>query len=541
MTSIVTSTFNPRSFIYSSNSETLILQSATPEARLSFINSSYSNGDFRYLMSATAQKLTIGSILNFATTLKPIQTFSTVAGTPYVETFGSVVGSNIRFASSAPNNSKLIIFRDDNPSSSTQFTGIGYNTANGAIEYRAPGSPYNINSHIFYAGTGQTTSTPLMVVRPHPTSGIAQVGIGVVPGAIGSTVSLALANDLQIAGNIIIQNTIINPSTIVTVSPSTNRISSNIMPSGVVFTSGTSNLIDTSLLPLNFSGTYFKTYKNFGIGTRNPLQRLHVQGNTYITNRLGVGVAYPANRLHVVESAASIATAALYNKSGGDVLQTFISSNTINGLVDVPILTVVGTHQGVGIGTTNVALTNSLQVVGNIDTTSLTTRDLTISKSLSGNVSSINLTIQNNSINPTLIDYSSNINILNIGVSTNFASNCTIRGYTTVYNPINTLSDIRIKHSITPIFDSLTKVNSINGYTYGMLAEQNTIKHANRYAGVLAQEVHKVLPEAVNICDSGLLTVKYDSLIPLLIESIKELTAKVNFLEQKISTNMDIN
>jgi len=535
MTSIVTSTFNPRSFIYSSNSETLILQSATPEARLSFINSSYSNGDFRYLMSATAQTLTIGSILNLAT--RPIQTFSTVSGIPNVETHGSIVGSNVRFSSSTPNTSKLIIFRDDNPSSSTQFTGIGYNTANSAIEYRAPGSPYDINSHIFYSGTGQATSTPLMVVRPNPTSGIAQVGIGIAPGALGSTISLALANDLQIAGNLIVQNITINPNTIVTVDPISNRISSNIMPPGVVFTSGTSNLIDTSLLPVNFSGTYFKTYKNFGIGTRNPVQRLHVQGNTYITDRLGVGVAYPANRLHVVEYAAAIPTATLYNTSGGDVLQTFITSNTINGPVNLPILTVVGTHQGVGIGTQNVSLTNTLQVRGNTDTTSLTTQNIAISKTLTGNLSTINLIGAKQNI--PLLNYTSNLNILNIGISTNFNSNCTIFGNTTVYNPINTLSDLRIKHSINPLINSLAKINSINGYTYGMLAEQNTINNPNRYIGVVAQEVYKVVPEAVHIDNTGLLSVKYDSLIPLLIESIKELTAKVQFLEQKISTNMD--
>ena len=535
MTSIVTSAFNPRSFIYSSNSETLILQSATPEARLSFINSSYSNGDFRYLMSATAQTLTVGSVLNLET--KPIQTFSTIAGIPNVETHGSIVGSNIRFSSSAPNTSKLIIFRDDNPSNSTQFTGIGYNTTNGAIEYHVSGSPYDINSHIFYSGTDQSTSTQLMVVKPHPTSGIAQVGIGVASGALGSTVSLALANDLQIAGNIIIQNTVINPSTIITLDPSTNRISSNLMPPSVVFTSGTSNLIDTSLLPVNFSGTYFKTYKNFGIGTRNPVQRLQVQGNTYITDRLGVGVAYPANRLHVVESVAAIPTATLYNTSGGDVLQTFITSNSINGPVNLPILTIVGTHQGVGIGTTSVDLANTLQVRGNTDTISLTTQNLTISNSLIGNVSSINLIGTNN--NTPILNYTSNLNVLNIGVSTNFNSNCTIFGNTTVYNPINTVSDIRIKHSINHIINSLTKVNSINGYTYGMLAEQNTINNANRYVGVIAQEVYKVIPEAVRIDNTGLLSVKYDSLIPLLIESIKELTAKVNFLEQKINTNMD--
>ena len=58
--------------------------------------------------------------------------------------------------------------------------------------------------------------------------------------------------------------------------------------------------------------------------------------------------------------------------------------------------------------------------------------------------------------------------------------------------------------------------------------------------GVLAQEIEAVLPEAVRDRDSGFKGVQYDKIIPLLVESIKELNQKVdhlqNILEEKNST-----
>jgi hypothetical protein len=40
--------------------------------------------------------------------------------------------------------------------------------------------------------------------------------------------------------------------------------------------------------------------------------------------------------------------------------------------------------------------------------------------------------------------------------------------------------------------------------------------------GLIAQEVQKVLPEAVKVTEKGYLSVEYDQLIPVLIEALKE-------------------
>ena len=535
MTSIVSSTFNPRSYIYSSNSETLILQSATSEARLSFINSSYSNGDFRYLMSATAQKLSIESVLN--NTTKPFQTYSAIDGVPSVETFGSIITSNIVFSPSSPNQNKLLIFQNGNTTSAKEFSGIGINTSTNAMEYYVSGSAYNVTSHIFYTALSANTSTPLMTMQANSVSGIPQIKIGIPSDTpISQSASLALAGDIQIEGNLIVQNINLNPNNIVYLDNASRRIASNLLPTGIVYATGSNNTIDPSLVPTTVTGAYFKTYKNFGLGTRNPVQQLHVQGSTYISERLGVGISVPANRLHVVEYAAGIPTAALYNTAGGDILHTYITSNTFSGIVNIPVLSVVGTHQGVGIGTSDVNISNALQVNGNIDTTSLSLRDITITNSVNSTLKIINL--RDSNLIP-LIQYNNNTfdNVLNIYPQTTFTSNCIFYGQTTVYNFINTQSDIRAKYDIQKITNSLEKVNSINGYTYCLTSEKYTPSLNNKYAGVIAQEIQNILPEAVYVSPSqgGMMSVKYDSLIPLLIESIKELTTKVNNLELRLA------
>ena len=105
-------------------------------------------------------------------------------------------------------------------------------------------------------------------------------------------------------------------------------------------------------------------------------------------------------------------------------------------------------------------------------------------------------------------------------------------------------SDDRLKTNRSPISDALNKVNSINGFTYNWNDDAKDlldIKSDKLQIGVSAQEVQKVLPEVVKSTqvapnsDEEILTVKYEKLVPVLIEAIKELSDKVDYLEQKLS------
>jgi len=96
-------------------------------------------------------------------------------------------------------------------------------------------------------------------------------------------------------------------------------------------------------------------------------------------------------------------------------------------------------------------------------------------------------------------------------------------------------SDDRLKTKSGNIENALEKVVSLNGFHYkanelaGELGYDTSVKNV----GVSAQEVLKVLPEAVVPApiDPKYHTVHYNKLVPLLIESIKELTDKVKRLE----------
>jgi hypothetical protein len=95
-------------------------------------------------------------------------------------------------------------------------------------------------------------------------------------------------------------------------------------------------------------------------------------------------------------------------------------------------------------------------------------------------------------------------------------------------------SDERLKENIQPIVNALSKVESINGNTYDWKEGFEEIhSHKGSDLGVIAQEVQSVLPDVVKERDNGYLAVDYIKLVPVLIEAIKELSAKVKELENK--------
>jgi hypothetical protein len=110
-------------------------------------------------------------------------------------------------------------------------------------------------------------------------------------------------------------------------------------------------------------------------------------------------------------------------------------------------------------------------------------------------------------------------------------------------------SDERLKEDIVEITDALEKVMALRGVTYkpNSLAESLGYKKQNE-VGVIAQDVERVLPEAVKpapfdimlfenteISKSGqnYKTVQYEKIVPLLIEAIKELNKEVQQLKGK--------
>ena len=95
-------------------------------------------------------------------------------------------------------------------------------------------------------------------------------------------------------------------------------------------------------------------------------------------------------------------------------------------------------------------------------------------------------------------------------------------------------SDMTLKEDISPIQNALDMVNSLTGNTFAWKPEAGIFGNNGLDTGIIAQEVEALnLPGLSKRRGDGTLGVRYDRLIPVLIEAVKELTAKVNTLENK--------
>jgi hypothetical protein len=215
-----------------------------------------------------------------------------------------------------------------------------------------------------------------------------------------------------------------------------------------------------------------------GIGTTNPSQSLHVQGNVRITGGLydsnnNVGTA--GSVLSSTGSGISWIAAA----SGGGIA---ISTNTTNQNQFLTYATGTGSTTGLGVTTTGLVF----------------------------NPSSGNLGI--GTTNPTSKLY--------------VVGNAYITGVTTSTD-FDSLSDINLKTNINQIANPLEKVMQIRGVTFNW-------KDGNRNsAGVIAQEIEKILPELVHGGETK--TVNYNGLIGLLIECVKKQQEEIDELKRKVN------
>jgi len=101
-------------------------------------------------------------------------------------------------------------------------------------------------------------------------------------------------------------------------------------------------------------------------------------------------------------------------------------------------------------------------------------------------------------------------------------------------------SDIALKEDITNIPDPLESLKKLNGVLFNW--KDKWIEHQGgedgyfvrkKDVGVIAQEVEKVLPEAVAQRKDGIKAVKYDRLTCLLIEAVKKLNEKIDTLTKE--------
>jgi hypothetical protein len=97
-------------------------------------------------------------------------------------------------------------------------------------------------------------------------------------------------------------------------------------------------------------------------------------------------------------------------------------------------------------------------------------------------------------------------------------------------------SDSRLKDNQKNIENPLEKISELNGIEFDWNDKQSS--YEGRDIGLLAQEVEKIIPSAVQTRESGYKAVKYEKVIPVLVEAVKEL-AKVSHEKIEYQSQID--
>jgi len=229
-----------------------------------------------------------------------------------------------------------------------------------------------------------------------------------------------------------------------------------------------------------------------------------------------------------------------YNPSSGNLTVTTLTGNVTGNLTGNVTGSVTGNASTATTATTATTLATgrTIGMTGDVVWTSA-------SFDGSGNVTGSS-SIQASTVGNTELDNNAKIQISGLGVGT--AASATTGEIRATNNITAYYSDDRLKIKTGNITNALDKTISLNGFKYveNNLANSFGYNSGDSFVGVSAQEVQKVLPEAVKLApfDSdennksksgeNYLTVQYEKLVPLLVESIKELKDLIDIQSNRI-------
>lgn len=303
---------------------------------------------------------------------------------------------------------------------------------------------------------------------------------------------------------------------------------------GMTGTGGTQSNSGQLAFYTNNAGTYAERIRitsagDVGINTATPSAKLHVVGTTRINNPSvsgqymelytsgGISYYHSQNNSafytafqHIFNTDGTSATERMRITSSGEILvgTTSTAAGYQFHLVRSGSSAFIGiSNQGAGSGDRQLR-------IGFGGTSSYAS----IQGTRNGVADDVNL-----AINP---DGAANVLI---GTTTNNGEKLYVNGSIRATGSITANSDVRLKKNIERIENALEKVEQISGYTY------NTIYDEDRHAGVIAQEIDKVLPEIVNKGNDGLMGVEYGNISALLIEAIKDLKTQNDSLQARLS------
>jgi hypothetical protein len=346
--------------------------------------------------------------------------------------------------------------------------------------------------------TGNSTLTNVNV-----TNTLTVVGNTTLTGTLGITGNTSVGN-LNISGALTGGSFTISNSAITGVLVSSQIADGSItnakLASGIAIPSPISN--STFYLTSDGTNALFKAQTSLVIA------------NTQVTGLItSAQIASVAN----TKITGLITSAQIASVANTQVTGILIPSQGGTGITSLG--TGVATSLGVAIGSAGSVITNG-GALGTPSSGTLTNCTFpTLNQNTTGSANTFTSTIQNSQFN-------------SIGVGT--AASGTAGEILAIDNITAYYSDEKLKTKLGNIDNALDKILSLNGFYY----EANEIAQAlgykvKREVGVSAQEVQAIMPEVVAPApiDNKYLTVRYERLVPLLIEAIKELTNKINVLE----------
>jgi trimeric autotransporter adhesin len=287
-------------------------------------------------------------------------------------------------------------------------------------------------------------------------------------------------------------------SSTLTYVPNTNTITANLSGTASNATSATSATNATNTAITNDTTSGSTHYITFVAGTSgNQGQKVDSTGLTYLpsTNTLSGNISGNAATVTTIPNL----TGDITSSGTATAIATGVIVNAdISGSAAIAVSKLAAsTISGVTLGGSLATLTRGTYLTGSnyngsagqtwaVDATSANTASKVVARDASGN----------------------------------FAGN-TITCVT-----LNSTSDINLKNDVRPFENALTTINQLNGVHFTWKQDDK------KSIGVIAQEIEAVLPELVTETE-GTKTVNYNGLIGVLIEAVKELSAKVEKLENK--------
>ena len=275
------------------------------------------------------------------------------------------------------------------------------------------------------------------------------------------------------------------------------------------------------------------------IGTSSDLQIYHNATDSYIVDNGTGNLKIAASQIDLLGGADASETMATFVDNGAVTLYYDDSAKiaTASGGVTITGTATATAFSGDGSSVTNV----DAATIDGVDSTSFLRSDVADTKT-SGALT-LNDNIQLNlgtGIDAELyfdatqlnLDMNSDADFLirdgNSANATRFTFDTSSGNFTAVGEVISS-SDARLKEDLEVIPDALDKVKQLSGYTYRRIDLNNVTQ-----AGVIAQEVEKVLPEVVEEDGDGYKSVAYGNMVALLIEAIKEQQKQIDELRGKL-------